>query len=70
MRYPLDHVFASGHFRFVELRRLPASGSDHFPMLVVLDFDPSALVQSEELERDAGDEEESEEAIQEGTDRG
>ncbi|WP_341937601.1 endonuclease/exonuclease/phosphatase family protein [Marinimicrobium sp. C2-29] len=70
MRYPLDHVFASGHFRFVELRRLPAIGSDHFPMLVVLDFDPSALVQSEELERDAGDEEESEEAIEEGTDKG
>lgn len=70
MRYPLDHVFASGHFRFVELRRLPDVGSDHFPMLVVLDFDPSALVQREELKRDAGDEEESEEAIEEGTDKG
>lgn len=69
MRYPLDHVFASGHFRLVELRRLPAIGSDHFPMLVVLDFDPSAVVQQEEPEADAGDEEEAKEAIAEETSR-
>ncbi|MCA1804550.1 MAG: endonuclease/exonuclease/phosphatase family protein [Xanthomonadaceae bacterium] len=69
MRYPLDHVFASRHFRFVELRRLAAIGSDHFPMLVVLDFDPGAVVQQEEPEADAGDEEEAEDAIAEGTSR-
>ncbi|HET6602897.1 MAG TPA: endonuclease/exonuclease/phosphatase family protein [Xanthomonadaceae bacterium] len=67
MRYPLDHVFASGHFRFVELRRLPAIGSDHFPMLVVLDFDPTAVVSREEPEADAGDKEEADDAITEGT---
>lgn len=66
MRYPLDHVFASGHFRLVELRRLPAIGSDHFPMLVVLDFDPTAVVAREEPEADAGDKEEAQEAISEG----
>ncbi len=67
MRYPLDHVFASRHFRLVELRRLADIGSDHFPILVVLDLDPSAVAQQEEPEADAGDKEEAEEAIAEGT---
>lgn len=69
MRYPLDHVFASRHFRLVELRRLAAIGSDHFPMLVILDFDPGAVDQQEEPEADSGDQEEAEEAIIEGTSR-
>lgn len=41
-RYPLDHVFHSSHFRLVELRRLPSIGSDHFPLLVELSFEPGA----------------------------
>lgn len=32
-RWPLDHLFHSGRFRLVEMRRLPDIGSDHFPML-------------------------------------
>lgn len=36
MRWPLDHVFHSEHFLLVELRRLPAFGSDHFPLLAEL----------------------------------
>jgi endonuclease/exonuclease/phosphatase (EEP) superfamily protein YafD len=66
MRYPLDHVFASRHFLLVELRRLPDIGSDHFPILVVLDYDPGASVTVEEPQPDAGDEQEAEEAIDEG----
>lgn len=66
MRYPLDHVFASEHFRFVDLQRLEAIGSDHFPMLVVLDFDPSAVLAHDEPEADAEDMKEAEEAIIEG----
>lgn len=69
MRYPLDHVFASRQFRLIELRRLPDIGSDHFPMLVTLDFDSSAVVQQEEPEADADDAEEADEAIAEGTSR-
>jgi hypothetical protein len=66
IRYPLDHVFASRHFLLVELRRLPDIGSDHFPILVVLDYDPGASVTVEEPQSDAGDEQEAEEAIDEG----
>jgi endonuclease/exonuclease/phosphatase (EEP) superfamily protein YafD len=63
MRYPLDHVFASEHFHLVELRRLPDIGSDHFPMLVVLDYDPGASLVNEEPQPKTGDEQEAEEAI-------
>lgn len=69
LRYPLDHVFASGHFRLVEMRRLAAIGSDHFPILTVLDFDPDAVVEQEEPDPDPGDQEEAEEAITEGLSR-
>jgi endonuclease/exonuclease/phosphatase (EEP) superfamily protein YafD len=40
LRWPLDHVFVSHHFRLRTLRRLPACGSDHFPMLVGLTYNP------------------------------
>ena len=65
MRYPLDHVFASRHFQLVELRRLPDIGSDHFPILVILDYDPGA-VSDEEPRPDPGDKQEADEAIEEG----
>jgi len=47
MRWPLDHVFHSEHFLLGEMRRLPAFGSDHFPVYVrlVLHSD-AATVQS------------------------
>lgn len=36
LRWPLDHLFHSDHFTLAELRRLPAFGSDHFPLLAEL----------------------------------
>ena len=66
MRFPLDHVFASRHFLLVELRRLPDIGSDHFPLLVVLDYDPGATEAIEEPQPDAGDVQEADEAIEKG----
>lgn len=65
LRYPLDHVFASDHFRLVELRRLPKVGSDHFPILAVLDYDPSAAAKQDEPTPDSGDMQEAEEMIEE-----
>ncbi len=37
LRWPLDHVFASTHFQLQTLKRLPGFGSDHFPIMVVLE---------------------------------
>lgn len=36
VRWPLDHLFHSRHFKLIKMRRLPASGSDHFPLLIEL----------------------------------
>ena len=36
LRWPVDHFFHSRHFTLVELRRLRAFGSDHFPVLIEL----------------------------------
>lgn len=38
IRWPLDHLFHSVHFRLRELRRLPFFGSDHFALLSELEF--------------------------------
>ena len=66
MRFPLDHVFASEHFLFVELRRLPDIGSDHFPVFVVLDYDSGASAAQDEPQPDAGDKQAAQEAIDDG----
>lgn len=42
MRYPLDHLFHTTDFRLVEMEVLPAFGSDHFPLRVVLSYEPDA----------------------------
>lgn len=36
MRFPLDHIFCSDHFRLIRLRRLGDIGSDHFPVFIQL----------------------------------
>lgn len=42
MRWPLDHVFHSDHFLLGDMQRLPAFGSDHFPVYVRLLLQPGA----------------------------
>jgi endonuclease/exonuclease/phosphatase (EEP) superfamily protein YafD len=42
LRFPLDHIFHSENFRLVAMHRLPAVGSDHFPVYASLSHEPSA----------------------------
>jgi endonuclease/exonuclease/phosphatase (EEP) superfamily protein YafD len=65
MRYPLDHVFHSNQFRLVELRRLPNVGSDHFPMLVELSYEPDAPPEQPTPRPDREDYEEAGEKLEE-----
>jgi len=38
-RWPLDHVFHSGHFELITLKRLKLKGSDHFSLFVKLSLE-------------------------------
>lgn len=64
-RYPLDHVFHSNHFRLVELKRCPAVGSDHFPMLVELSLEPEAQAEQPRERPENGDHRVAEEKLEE-----
>ncbi len=55
LRWPLDHVFVTDDFLLHEIRRLPAFGSDHFPILITLSYAPRAAVTQEAPEPDAED---------------
>ena len=65
-RFPLDHVFHSNDFRLVELRRLDKVGSDHFPMLIVLSYEPDAVQAQPEPEPSTRDEKDASEMIARG----
>jgi len=55
LRWPLDHVFVSSDFLLRDIRRLPAFGSDHFPILIALDHVPRAVAVHDEPEADRDD---------------
>lgn len=65
MRWPLDHVFHSDHFTLQEMTRLPAFGSDHFPVYVRLTLQPAAAALQEEVSSNQEDLEQAEERIEE-----
>ena len=65
-RFPIDHVFASEHFRLVEMRVLGPIGSDHHPVLVTLALRPTAPATQDKPEPEGNDMEETHEAIENG----
>jgi endonuclease/exonuclease/phosphatase (EEP) superfamily protein YafD len=65
IRFPLDHVFHSNHFRLHELRRLPRIGSDHFPIFVRLSCEPTARFTQEAPEATTKEKREAVEILEE-----
>jgi endonuclease/exonuclease/phosphatase (EEP) superfamily protein YafD len=57
LRYPLDHLFHSEEFRLVSMRVLDDVGSDHFPLLVVLSYEPGRKQEQEVPQMQPGDHE-------------
>jgi endonuclease/exonuclease/phosphatase (EEP) superfamily protein YafD len=55
LRWPLDHVFVSDAFLLRGLKRLPAFGSDHFPILIAVDHAPAAKAVQDAPQPDADD---------------
>lgn len=68
-RFPIDHVFASDHFRLVTLQVLPDIGSDHHPVLATLALQPTAPLTQDEPDPQGDDLEEAEETIREGKEK-
>lgn len=69
LRWPLDHVFLSDHFRLRRLELQPGIGSDHFPILAELTFEPDGRNQQNGLEKDQDDEQEARQEIAEATEQ-
>lgn len=65
IRFPLDHVFHSNHFRLHELKRLPHTGSDHFPIYIALSYEYTAEFTQEEPEATPEEEQEAIEILEE-----
>lgn len=66
LRWPLDHVFHTDHFKLVRIERGPAWGSDHFPMFIELSLEPAAEAEQEEPEANQPEVEEVDEKIEDG----
>lgn len=69
MRWPLDHLFHSAHFRLIDMKRLDAGGSDHFPVQfdLFLCHDPDAHELPEQA--DATDLERARDLVQQARER-
>lgn len=66
LRWALDHVFHTNDFSLISADRMPHVGSDHFPVMTRLHFDPAMEQFQHELEADAADEQEASDKIAEG----
>lgn len=58
LRWPLDHVFHTGDFTLINLKRLKSIDSDHFPVFVKLNYEPRGRSFQEKPEKANGDEKE------------
>ena len=63
LRWPLDHVFHSSHFRLQHIERLAHIDSDHYPIYIRLSYEPNGW-QDQEAELEAADNDDHEEAAE------
>ena len=69
-RVPIDHVFHSNHFRLVSMRTLGYVGSDHFPVHIVLSYEPQAAAEQQPPSADAADRQEAHKTVSEARESG
>jgi hypothetical protein len=63
-RYPLDHVFHTRDFTLKELRVMPYTGSDHFPILAELAYTPARKAEVAAPRPTTADVEQAEEIVE------
>ncbi len=66
LRWPLDHIFHSDHFKLVHIERGPAWGSDHFPIFIELSLEFEAEAEQEEPDTNRKESEQVDENIEDG----
>ena len=66
MRWPLDHIFFDAEFRLCRIERQGFIGSDHFPILVEVSFEPEGADEHEARAPMPGDRAEARRMIREG----
>lgn len=64
IRWPLDHVFLSPHFKILEMSLLDNFGSDHFPIFISLSFAPSKIARQEVEHPDKSDRREGDQKLE------
>lgn len=69
-RWPLDHLFHTPQFRLAELERLPGMGSDHFPILAELSYEPEGAGAQRPPELSGPDREAAREKLEEAEEEG
>lgn len=67
LRWPLDHIFITEHFRLFEMKRLGYVGSDHFPVLAEFSYEPQGQGEQDALGADTEDRDDADHMIAEGT---
>jgi endonuclease/exonuclease/phosphatase (EEP) superfamily protein YafD len=65
LRWPLDHVFFSEHFRLVTMRRLEYVGSDHFAVHIAISLEADAPAAQEAPAADGDDLAEARDTVRE-----
>ena len=69
MRWPLDHLFHSPEFRLKAMQRLPACGSDHFPVMFDMVLCPRGIAESRPDKADGDDLDRARELVDEAKKR-
>jgi endonuclease/exonuclease/phosphatase (EEP) superfamily protein YafD len=64
LRYPLDHLFHSREFRLRRMAVLDRFGSDHFPLLVELSYEPERQSEQELPRADEAEHRQAEEKLE------
>ncbi|MDB5253274.1 MAG: hypothetical protein JWP27_2443 [Flaviaesturariibacter sp.] len=63
LKFPLDYIFASTHFSLVGMKRLPPTGSDHYPIFIELQYSDALTQIQEAPEADAEELKEARETV-------
>ncbi|RUR40718.1 endonuclease/exonuclease/phosphatase family protein [Vreelandella populi] len=66
LRWPLDHIFVTNHFTLVNMQRLEAFGSDHFPIVATFCYCPERQDEQETPDANREEREEAKDTIQQG----